>query len=169
MGIPGGKSPHHSKGMVVRTPDSTVPIRERLNAQASYGALSSNHPDHTRLVHHAVDPVCSLAYAVSQRGARRILYDLSVKNYTSQYDNMLREMCDGEEMREMKLMCLTTQPPFFTHWRPRGIKNKDSDINRWGEEWRDQGESENIRWSMRLNMGKFVKGEKGGWIDQYPD
>jgi hypothetical protein len=124
MDIPTTETVTRSKGVVMNTPDITVPIRSKISDHYGPPRLQTEYPDHTRLVHHAYIPVCYLAYAVSQRGARRILYELSLRNYTWEHDNMLREQCDGEDMREVKLTCLTTQPALFTHWRPRGIKGK---------------------------------------------
>jgi hypothetical protein len=82
---------------------------------------------------------------------------------------MLREMCDGESMRSVKLTCLATQPALFTHWWPRGIRKKESDIDGNRDGWREVGESKNIRWSVRMNMEKLIKGETGDWVDQWPD
>jgi hypothetical protein len=171
MGIPDTRSTadFHAKGLIVRTPDDTVPKTESLYPEASYSFLPNHHPPHTRLYHHAFISTCSFAYAVSQRGARKILYEMSVNEYTSEYDNMLRELCDGERGGEAKLTCLTTQPALFTHWRPRGTKKKESDIALNGNEWREKGESRDIRWSVRLNLERWARGEEDGWMDQYPD
>jgi hypothetical protein len=169
MAIPQPWTDTHSRGRVVLTPDDTVPIRSKLNTGEEPVTPINGYSNHTRLYHHVHMPVCSLAYAVSQRGARRILYELSVKNYTSEYDNMMREMCDGEEMRGTKLTCLTTQPALFTHWKPRGSKKKESDISSIKDEWRETGWSRNVRWSVRLNMEKLIRGDVDGWTDQWPD
>jgi len=82
---------------------------------------------------------------------------------------MLREMCDGEEMRGTKLTCLTTQPALFTHWRSRGSRRKESDISSVEDEWREAGWSRNVRWSVRLNMEQLVRGDVDRWTDQWPD
>jgi hypothetical protein len=171
MGLPDThlKTNLHPKGVIVRTPDATVPKRDSLFPEASYSYLPSMYPSHTRLYHHVFIPTCSFAYAVSQRGARKILYEMSVNRYTSEYDNMLRELCDGERGREAKLTCLTTQPALFTHWRPRGMRRKESDIVVGGNEWREKGESRDIRWSVRMNLERWVRGGENEWVDQYPD
>jgi GR25 family glycosyltransferase involved in LPS biosynthesis len=169
MAIPLTGTHTHARGRVVHTADDTVPSRHHVSTDGGPATLVYEYSDHTRLTHHVHVPVCSVAYAVSQRGARRILYELSVRNYTSEFDNMLREMCDGEEMRSVKLTCLTTQPALFTHWWPRGSRKKESDIDGTREGWRDVGESKNIRWSVRTNMEKLIKGETGDWVDQWPD
>lgn len=164
MSIPTPGTHIHARGRVVHTGDVTVPRREVVSTDGGPPTLIVDYPDHTRLTHHVHVPVCSVAYAVSQRGARRILYELSIRNYTSEYNNMLREMCDGEEMRTVKLTCLTTQPALFTHWWPRGIRKKESDIDSNRDGWREVGESKNIRWSVRMNMVRRSRAKPGdGW------
>jgi hypothetical protein len=92
-----------------------------------------------------------------------------VNKYSSEYDNMLRELCDGERGKEAKLTCITTQPALFTHWRPQGPRKKESDIAVSDDAWRGEGESKDIRWSVRMNMERWVRGAVGDWQDQYPD
>ncbi|KAF1999377.1 glycosyltransferase family 25 protein [Amniculicola lignicola CBS 123094] len=151
-------------------PDPSVPDIPSVDVSGGTWDLTTFYPPHTRLVHHAYSPVCSLVYAVSQRGARTILYELSIRNFTSAYDNMLRELCDGEDMREGKLVCLSVQPALWTHWRERGRRGKESDIS-GVKGWRERGESRNVRWSVRGNLGRLVRGVggEGGWWDQWPD
>jgi len=69
--------------MVIRYNDSSVPEPQylhswRLEDPTPLGTL----PHHTRAVMRGVsEPVCSLAYAVSQAGAREILYALGLKTF----------------------------------------------------------------------------------------
>ncbi|KAF2205540.1 glycosyltransferase family 25 protein [Delitschia confertaspora ATCC 74209] len=167
MYIPNESTDSHSKGRVVHENDKTVPIRGKLHKKYGPPTLQDEYPDHTRIVHHAHAPICSTAYAVSLRGARKILYELSINRYDTEYDNMVRGLCDG--VRETKLMCLTVQPALFKHWRPRGSMKYQSDISENEDEWREQGRSWNIRWSVHMNFGRLVMGERGGWVDQWPD
>ncbi|KAF2247995.1 glycosyltransferase family 25 protein [Trematosphaeria pertusa] len=164
MAVPTAGTNSHGKGRVVHENDATVPVRSKVSTENGPATLTTEYADHTRLVHHVHVPVCSTTYAVSQQGARRILYELSVNKYTSTFDNMLRELCDSE--RDLKLTCLTAQPSLFKHWRPRGSRKSESDISDHREEWRDVA---NIRWSVRLNMPKLLRGEAEGWVDQYPN
>ncbi|KAF2678276.1 glycosyltransferase family 25 protein [Lentithecium fluviatile CBS 122367] len=136
-------NPTHSKGRVVHKNDLTVPLRSKLDMGGGPNTLIGDYPDHTRVILHVDGGVCSTAYAVSQRGARRILWEMSVNRYTSPVDVMLHELCNGQ--RELKLTCLTI--------------TSNSDISHHGDGWRDIGKSSDIRWSMRMNMPEPFKGD----------
>ncbi|KAL5374906.1 hypothetical protein DPSP01_011575 [Paraphaeosphaeria sporulosa] len=143
MQMPTQRTPDFSQGRVVLTPDPFVAVKDTINHD------SDSYPNQTRLFHHTYEPMCSLAYAVSQRGARRILYEAVERNVTEGFDVMLREMCDAAPDSPAKLTCITTQPSLFSRWR--------------------DGRSEHVRWSVRMNMGKYVRGDEREWFDQYPE
>lgn len=145
MHAPTQKTPNSSKARVVLVPDPTVPLGDIVTAD---GGSAENQ---TRLYHHVSEPECALAYAVSQRGARRILYDISRNAGTENIDRVLGRLCSGGGKEgETKTVCVTSQPSLFSRWR--------------GSE---KG-SEHVRWSVRKNMGKRVKQGEMQWVDQYP-
>ncbi|KAJ4295302.1 hypothetical protein N0V90_007313 [Kalmusia sp. IMI 367209] len=160
MKIPTPETSMHPKGRLVLTPDPSVALHDVISINGGADPQRENYTEHTRLYHHAYAPECSLAYAVSQRGARRILHEHSTRSPTSQFDIVLRELCDGIQEEEPKLTCLTTQPSLFSRWRMKGDLEKGG-AKKWG--------SEHIRLSVRMNMGKFFKGGNNEWNDQYPD
>ncbi|KAL1591708.1 hypothetical protein SLS60_011707 [Paraconiothyrium brasiliense] len=145
MQMPTQRTPNLSKGRVVFTPDPFVVAQDTITID---NKEPNAYPNQTRVFHHTYAPSCSLAYAVSQRGARRILYEASQRNGTEEFDGLLRELCDGGADSETKLVCVTTQPSLFSRWR--------------------DGRSEHVRWSVRMNMEKYVRGDEREWIDQYP-
>ena len=157
------------KGFVVHRDDLTVPERRYLDVfdNPGHSRFRADFPDHTRVIHHAMEGICSLAYAVSQRGARSLLYELGVKKYNDNFDIMLREYCDGTDGRE-KHVCLTVQPTFFDHHRPAGDPSKESDIVVHAGAVREKAVTKNIRFSTRLNIEKLLRGETD-YDDQYPD
>jgi hypothetical protein len=55
------------------------------------------YPPHTRIVHHPSGSSCSLAYALTQTGARKLLYEFGVKAFDKQIDFMLGDFCDNVE------------------------------------------------------------------------
>lgn len=150
------------KGHIIHHNDTTVPERHYLEVYDNPGHPGFRHdfPDHTRVTHHAMDGICSLAYAVSQSGARKLLYEIGVQRYNDAFDIMLRQFCDGLAGHE-KHTCLTVQPTLFDHHRPAGRKEKDGEI-------RKTAETLNIRQSVRMNMGRLLRGETE-LEDQYPD
>jgi hypothetical protein len=147
---------------VVFLQDHTVPEKHYLN-----NYYEKEIPPHTRVVHHPRGSVCSLAYAISQAGARRILYDMGIKAFTKPFDIMLRDFCDGANGHETH-NCLTVQPQLFSsHW-PVGMTGAESDISAMKNQPRDKANTQNIRWSTRINIERLLRGQTE-FVDQYPD
>lgn len=163
--------------------DATVPPLERLTGIVDFRA----HEEHTRWVHVTAAPICTFAYAVSQRGAQKILYDLSVDRLSGPFDNALAGLCRRSVSSWSKLMalaaagdptdragtlgdrgldtkCISVTPPLFFHHKSKGNIHADSDIQNYGStgvdppEIRTKGSTENIVWSARLNILNMIKG-----------
>ena len=148
------------KGRYAIRNDETVPsFAHRITL---HNEVKENYDDHTRIIHHAMGPICSFAYAVSQRGARRILQEIGIESFTGPYDNLMAAFCDRHT-------CITSQPQYFNHWRAAGNGDRDSEINGFGNgQFRDKGFSENIRMSVRQNTQRILNGAKR-LQDQFPD
>ena len=169
--------------------DETVPVREHLRPHPLAGpdALAAHYPDHTRVTHASSGTVCTIGYAVSQRGARRLLWQFGLETFTTGWDLMLRDWCDGmytenpagtkstsftkggEDRSRKAPMCLTVQPPLFSHHYGKG---GSSDITAPGGGFisKEKESSPYIRLSVRLNMGKLVDGDTTTHLlDQWPD
>ncbi|TPX09593.1 uncharacterized protein E0L32_009194 [Thyridium curvatum] len=69
--------------------DPSVPPRAQVKGLADFAA----HPERTRFVHHTAAPICTFAYALSQRGAQKVLFDLSVDRLAGPFDNALAGLC----------------------------------------------------------------------------
>ena len=163
--------------------DQTVPLPKHLKPHpfASLDAYGALYPPHTRLVHHPSGPSCSLAYALSQQGARKLLYEFGVKAFDKQIDFMLGDFCDnsnatingssegvageGRGRDESQGVCVTVQPPIFGHHFPEGAK---SDIYATGGGLVKMVGTLYVRWSVRMNFGRLVSG-KEEVLDQWPD
>lgn len=144
--------------------DMTVPPPEKTTGMIDFHA----HP-HTRFVHISAAPICTFAYALSQAGARKVLFDLSVDHLTGAYDNALAGLCRrsvssvGEENldpgndRGLNTKCISVTPPVFFHHKPKGLVSGDSDIQSIGSDAvRDKGTTENIMWSARNNIRNMI-------------
>ncbi|MCJ1393115.1 hypothetical protein MMC18_005987 [Xylographa bjoerkii] len=158
-----------SRGLAIHQNDVSVPEIKHLRSWDinEYTPLAV-YPPHTRVVMRQVNmPVCSLVYALSQRGARKLLYSLSLRKFDSSYDVMLRAWCQGFDGNEVHV-CPGVLPQLFDHYRRAGSKTVDSDISEPNQEVREKEETLNIRWSVRLNMEKLLRGDPN-YDDQYPD
>ncbi|KAK7705215.1 hypothetical protein SLS64_008051 [Diaporthe eres] len=154
------------KGRVVWT-DQTVPQKQYLWNIDQPEDIKEQYPDHTRVVHHAQEAVCSLGYAVTQKAARQILFEIGLKDVDSAYDLNLLKFCNGQDGRGDH-RCLTMQPALFQHHRPMGPKSFESDISDHGDEWQDKPLTDMVRWSVRLNAEEIMNGGRN-FSDQWPD
>lgn len=158
-----------STGLVIHSDDSSVPEPQFLHSWMKNEMTPlAIYPHHTRVVmRQSTTPVCSLAYAISQRGARKLLYSLGLSKFDSPYDVMLRAWCQGSDGNEQHI-CPAVLPQLFDHYKRQGSKTGDSDISETSQENREKAETLNIRWSVRLNMEKILRGDTD-YDDQYPD
>jgi hypothetical protein len=154
------------KTRIIRHNDKTVPKKNHLWSLANPFHLVEDYPHHTRATHHVQEGVCSLGYAISRRGALKLLYEVGMRDVTDAFDIMLRFFCEG--VRGMRMhRCLTTQPGLFQHHSPTGPASDRSDIGEHGDEFREVAYTDMIRWSVRLNVDALVYGGKD-FKDQFP-
>ncbi|KAI0428354.1 hypothetical protein F5Y09DRAFT_357792 [Xylaria sp. FL1042] len=168
--------------------DMTVPAPKHLQPHpfALRDALADAYPAHTRIVHAACGNVCSLGYAVSQRGAQRLLRRFAEDGFAAQWDLMLRDYCmgkgkhtdgdgDGDEYGgDASLVCLTVQPPLISHHYAGdggGGGASVSDIRgQGGGLVRGKKGTPYIRLSVQENLERLVAGfPVARLVDQLPD
>lgn len=144
--------------------DMTVPPPERTTGMIDFHAYP-----YTRFVHISAAPICTFAYALSQAGARKVLFDLSVDRLDGAFDNALANLCKrsvssvGEDYpgidRGLNTKCISVTPPVFFHHKARGRVSGDSDIQNIGSsDFREKGTTENIMWSARNNIRNMIMG-----------
>ena len=154
-------------GRAIIPNDETVPEPQHIELQLGNRKLMDQYPAHTRVVSRGYGTVCTLAYAVTQAGARRFFYELAVKRKDGPLDLMYRRLCDGLMERKQRT-CLSVQPQLFQHHRPIASKSTFSDISPHGDDMNEVAFTRNVRWSARLNFQKLVDDETD-YIDLYKD
>ncbi|RYP74246.1 hypothetical protein DL769_004067 [Monosporascus sp. CRB-8-3] len=155
------------KGRVVQT-DQIVPQKQHLWTLSEPDDLKEQYPDHTRVVHHVQDGICSLAYAVTQKGARQLLYELGLKDANAAFDVQLRWFCEGTgRPTRGRHHCLTMQPPLFGIHLSAGAKSANSDISDHGEGYQEEA-TKVVRWSVRMNAEALIE-DRTDFVDQWPD
>jgi hypothetical protein len=163
-----GKDKNIPRGRAIFLDDETVPETQHLAMQFGTDELLTKYPNHTRTIHHTAENVCILAYAVTQKAARQILYEFGLREMTGPFDIELRQYCDGLDGRRLR-SCYTAQPQYFQHHRAAGSINAFSDINEASsDEYNDKPYTFNIRWSTRVNLERLVEGETN-FIDGWPN
>ncbi|KAI1415504.1 glycosyltransferase family 25 protein [Hypoxylon sp. FL1857] len=167
MHFPFDNNPTLPKGRVIHFGDETVAGKRHLWTFNDPFTLKDKYPEHTRAVHHVQEGVCSLGYAISQAGARKLLYEVGLKDVADAFDILLRFFCEGAKGRKHH-NCLTVQPALFHHHRAAGPLSASSDISDHGSGFRDKGSTDMVRWSVRLNADVLLEGGTE-MIDQYPD
>lgn len=144
--------------------DSTVPPQSQVSHLVDWGLF----PAQTRIVHMSAAPICSFAYAVSQKGARKLLHALSVDGLHMAFDNSLAQICrDGvfdlgrDREGGYKAKCISINPTIMFHHKARGLVSADSDIQSYGKggDVREAGMTESIVWSTRLNLKNLLAGK----------
>ncbi|KAK4553311.1 hypothetical protein LTR86_009611 [Recurvomyces mirabilis] len=149
--------------------DPTVPETQHIDAEFGDRQLVDGYPNHTRIVSHAHDNVCSLAYAISLPGARKILYELGIKRIDRAFDLALTSVCGGTDGRP-RATCLSVMPQIFAGYHPIALRASLSDIGtpEHGDEYTTVAFSKNIRWSTRGNFEQLVYGRKD-YTDTFRD
>lgn len=173
MGVPKDTS------LVRHEDDPTVPEVKYLKSwDETATSPLKDYPPHTRLVMPQKEGVCSLAYAVSQAGARKLLYTVGLQRLDGAFDIMLRQFCEGKDTDnedkkdddggERANRCLGVLPQLFDHHRRVGLTSSDSDISPDNGQFRHKAYTYNIRQSVRINMPRLLEGISD-YIDQWPD
>ncbi|KAF2104799.1 hypothetical protein NA57DRAFT_71005 [Rhizodiscina lignyota] len=170
-----GSWPSTPLGRAVFRNDDTVPQTQHLGAYShlafeySTDELQQTYPNHTRVVHHAAGTSCSLAYAVNQRSARRLLYELGLKKLNAQFDLMLSQYCDGKDGRQYH-NCLTVQPALIKSHQPAGLKSSLSDVSTDDDDGMVLSDpfTNHIRVSTRINLSRLLEGTPT-LVDSFPD
>jgi hypothetical protein len=188
-GWPPGKE-YRQYSSVIRG-DNTMPpvfdIEDLTNDLAPLDEPCAGHPGHLpegvvcesprlspdeRIVQYKGSPICTFGYAVSQRGARKMLArlgGLSLVDVDANLDTEMTEMCRGDKdigNRET-MQCLTISPPIIMTHRARGPKNTDSDIQDTGNQMdqRVLGITKGAMFSTRLNAEALIAGREP--VSQY--
>jgi hypothetical protein len=175
--LPPASPSHPDRLTLSNDPTVAAPKHLRPTSHAPQDPLATLYPPQTRLYHRTSNStLCTLAYAVTQAGARKILYQFGVRGFSKGYDFALSDYCAGigrdivgddaidEEGGIRRPMCVTVQPPLFSHyWSERG----SSDIMGTGAGGRESG-TRYVRKSVRGNIEALVKGEEEieeQWVD----
>ncbi|KAF7563759.1 hypothetical protein G7046_g371 [Stylonectria norvegica] len=145
--------------------DLTVPPSSRISHLVDWHQF----PAHTRIVHMSAAPMCSFAYAVSQRGARKLLYALSINGLHMAFDNSLAQLCRQSAValgrgqftlgNGFGLNCVSVNPTIMFRHKAKGPVSGDRDNQKIGGSIRNKGKTESIKWSMRLNMENVLMGK----------
>jgi GR25 family glycosyltransferase involved in LPS biosynthesis len=121
----------------------------------------------TRIIFNSMGGVCTAAYAISQQGARKALYHMSMLPYNLPVDWGFAGLCAD---RSVDFICVSIFPQLVGVSRPTANTAKWSDIGYGNDDNRmvEEANALHIVYSTRLNMAKLLDGDTV-FDSQYPD
>lgn len=151
--IAGEKCPKVPLGRVAMYDDpSVVQTQHFANYWSLHDYQMAGYDNHTRVTSWSCAQVCNIAYAVSNQGAQKLLYDFGIRSFGGMTDRTLRDICSGNPPFELRT-CLSVTPQIFNQYARKGPHPVITP---------------NIRWSTSKNLGKLVNGQTD-YIDSYPN
>lgn len=119
------------------------------------------YPEQTRIVQTTGSPLCTFAYAVSHKGAQKLVADMEIQSNNQRFDNTLSRFCKN---RELGAKCVSVQPMLFYQHKP--VEDADVEVSMDPNALREKGFTENIVWSTRLNLKNLLMGSEN-WVTQW--
>ena len=127
----------------------------------------STHGNSTRIVFRAGGGVCVYAYALSFRGAQKLLHHMYTRESYEPFDLALEGLC----RQDPNFRCISVYPQIVDSHKAAGAIDRDSDIGQFeSTEVRKTGYTFNIVRSVRVNLKTLISGKgeevKLQWGDQ---
>ncbi|KAJ5761970.1 uncharacterized protein N7511_005352 [Penicillium nucicola] len=140
--------------------DPTVPsVKNRGTWSGPLDSWKEVFPeDSTRFVYRAREGCCTYGYAVSNRGAKKILTALAIDHIEAPVDNAMSELCGGTGDRQ-RIECFAPFPNLIGTYRPAGPAYKDSDIQS-GDQTIHEEVAHNMVYSTRRNIHRLISDEE---------
>lgn len=161
-----GVSTHPADGRhFIISNDPTVPSpKRRVNYQSIPNM--SGFSNSTRIVHRVSSGCCLYSYALSQRGAQKMLLAQSTLTKFHPVDIGIRLMCRDDD----SFKCVGVFPQIIDSHKAAGSIERDSDITNFDKsKSRVKGYTNNIVRSTRLNWMSLLAGTTDAIEVQYPD
>lgn len=156
--------PEDQRRFVIENDDTVPPPQHRVNFNKVPGLNEMGYDNSTRIVFRANNGVCLYSYALSYRGAQKVLrWQNNVKVFNP------IDMSIGYQCRDdPNFKCIAVFPQLVDSHKSAGRQNRDSDIGAFDpNKIRDKGFTHNIARSTRLNVENMMHGGPIG--DQWPD
>jgi hypothetical protein len=136
--------------------DPTVPPPQHRSNNNVPDFAAAGYDNTTRVVYVAGGGLCTQSYALSLRGARKILLHYTTRLGFAPIDLGLHRLCN-EHILDFK--CVAVFPQLWGSHRSAGYTSRDSDINSNGAlkgDIREKGMTFNIVHSVRLNAEQII-------------
>ncbi|KAL8660066.1 MAG: hypothetical protein Q9202_006832 [Teloschistes flavicans] len=152
---------------VVENDPTVPPMNHRVNFNEVPKLADMGYDNSTRIVFQARDGVCLYAYALSYRGAQKVLrWQNNVKKFNP-IDIGIGNQCKNDA----NFKCIAAFPQLVDSHKPAGRQSRDSDIGQFDpKQIREKGFTYNIVRSTRLNIENLMNNGQDARIeDQWTD
>ncbi|PYH88277.1 LPS glycosyltransferase [Aspergillus ellipticus CBS 707.79] len=157
-GCASAASPNETQFYAIPNDPTAPSVEHRGTWGGPLDAWKRKFPENsTRFIYRAEMGCCTYGYAVTKRGAERILAALSVDRLVAAVDNSMSDMCGGKDGRQ-QIECYAPFPNMIGTYKAAGRASKDSDIHGGSDEWHE-AQAWNLMYSTRLNIHRLVAGE----------
>ncbi|KAL9048146.1 MAG: hypothetical protein Q9206_006214 [Seirophora lacunosa] len=155
------QDPADPRQFVIENDNSVPPPQHRVN----FNRVPELHDNSTRIVYKANNGVCLYSYALSYRGAQKVLrWQNNVKEFNP------IDMGIGYQCRDdPNFKCIAVYPQVVDSHKGAGRQSRDSDIGAFDpNSIREKGFTHNIARSTRLNVENLMHGGavENQWADQ---
>ncbi|KAL8998075.1 MAG: hypothetical protein Q9188_006172 [Gyalolechia gomerana] len=149
---------------VIENDDTVPPVERRKNFSLVPKLNELGYDNSTRIVFRANDGVCLYSYALSFRGAQKVLRWQNNIDKLRPIDISIGNQCKNDP----KFKCIAVFPQLVDSHKPAGRQSRDSDIGTFDpNNIRAKGYTSNIVRSTRLNVENLLS--DGKIEDQWPD
>lgn len=149
-----GFDPESSRFIIDNDPSVPAP-KHRVN----YGGKPNmtSYSDNARAVFEASEGCCTFAYALSYRGAQKLLHRQNTRTAWGAYDLDVSDMCRDDP----HFKCLSVFPQIINSHGAAGPINRDSDLSVVTDtNVRKKGFTHNVVTSARLNIANLLQGKE---------
>lgn len=152
---------------VIENDDTVPPMNHRQNFNLVPQMNELGYDNSTRIVFRANDGVCLYSYALSFRGAQKILRWQNKIEKFKPIDMAIGDQCKNDP----NFKCIAVFPQLVDSHKAAGRLSQDSDIGTYDpKNIRKQGYTNNIVRSTRLNIDNLLHdGDKAKIEDQWSD
>ncbi|KAI5820848.1 LPS glycosyltransferase [Pyronema omphalodes] len=141
------------KAKVIRYDDPMAPNRSEMREYDrkyfdEHRELGGTYKDSgERVIQEAYQPVCTMAYAVTKRGAQQLLYHIGYRQLDGPVDLAMAWATSAGKIKGWVVW-----PPLITAWRLGGPKDSDIQKSSSQSKGNDDGHSDGIKKSARKEM-----------------
>ncbi|KAK4696152.1 hypothetical protein P7C71_g1720, partial [Lecanoromycetidae sp. Uapishka_2] len=158
--------PSDERRFIIENDFTVPPISGRVNFDAVPDMAQEGYDNSTRVIFKASKGVCLYAYALSYRGAQKLLRDQALRKTFAPIDLGVGHLCGSDS----NFKCISVFPQLIDSHKGAGRLSRDSDIGSFNaQEFRAQGFTFNIVHSMRLNLDRLLANSSAMPQRQRPD